>query len=71
MLKNSKSELIMKQRAAIDFYVHLGKSSMEMNDLIQHAYGMEAMTRSKVFKWCLEFREGQTMIGHTEGSSRP
>ncbi len=34
MLENTKSGLIMKQRAAIDFCLR-GKSPMEMNDLIQ------------------------------------
>ncbi len=27
------------------------------------AYSMEAMTRSKVFKWCKKFCDGQTTIG--------
>ncbi len=34
---------------------------METNDLIQQAYDTKAMTRSNVFKWGMEFRDGRTI----------
>ncbi len=71
MSKTTKLDLIMKQRAVIDFCVCLEKSSMETNNFIQQAYGMEAMTRSKVFKWCKELCDRQTTIEHAKGSGCP
>ncbi len=61
----------MKRGAVIDFWIGLGKSSMEMNDLIQQVYGMEAMTRFKVFTRCKEFCDGRTTTEHVAGSSHP
>ncbi len=49
--KNAISQLIMRQQEVIDFCVCRGKSLMEMSNLMQQPFGMEAMTRSKVFKW--------------------
>ncbi len=71
MLENVKLELIMKQWAAIEICVHLGKLAMQTNDLIRHIFCMEAMTWSKVIKWCKAFYDGQTMIEHAEGSGCP
>ncbi len=61
----------MIQRAATDFHEHLKKSSTEMNDLIQRAYGTEAMTQFKVFEWCEEFCDTRTVTKRANDSSRP
>ncbi len=66
-----KLELIIKQWAVINFCAHLGKSLTETKDLIQLAYGTEAMMWSKVFKHCKEFCDGWIMIQHDEGSGHP
>ncbi len=66
-----KSELIMKQQAAIGFSVCLGRSSTETNDLIQQTYSMEVMTWSKIFKWCKEFYNGRTMLELAKDSGYP
>ncbi len=59
MSKNKNLELRIKQYATIDSCVHLEMSSMEINDLIEQAYGTETMTQSKVCKWCEEFRDAK------------
>ncbi len=71
MSKNGKLELIMKRRAVLDLCLHLEKSSMETNDLIQQANSMEATMQFKVFKRCKEFHGGQTTIEHAKVSSCP
>ncbi|XP_064486005.1 protein GVQW3-like [Ornithodoros turicata] len=52
----------MEQRANVTFCLNLGKSATESFEMIQTAYGTEAMSRKSVFRWILRFRDGRDAL---------
>jgi len=67
----------MEQRANIKFCVKLVKSGEETFEMIQRAYGNEAMSRATCFEWHVRFKKGRTSLedderlGRTSTSSKP
>jgi transposase len=49
----------LEQRINIKFLVTLGKSGPEICQMLQQAYGEDALKRSTVFKWVQRYREGR------------
>jgi transposase len=47
------------QRINIEFLLKLGKSGHEICQMLQQAYGEDALKRSTVFKWVQRYREGR------------
>jgi len=52
----------MEQRLAIKFYFKAGKSATETLQMVNAAYGDQALSRSNVFQWCGRFRDGREDI---------
>jgi hypothetical protein len=48
-----------EQRVAIKFCFKAGLSATETPILVQKAYGIEALNRSKVFRWYSRIRGGK------------
>jgi len=51
-----------EQRICIKFCFEIGKSATEMYQLLQQAYGEDAMGRTQVFEWFRPFKEGRTSV---------
>ena len=49
----------MEQRLAIKFCFKAGKSGTEALQMVNAAYGDQALSRSNVFQWYGRFRDGQ------------
>jgi hypothetical protein len=49
----------LEQRINIKFPVKLGKSGPEICQMLQQAYGEDALKRSTVFKWVQCYQEGR------------
>jgi transposase len=49
----------LEQRINIEFLVKLGKSGPKICQMLQEAYGEDALKRSTVFKWVQHYREGR------------
>jgi transposase len=49
----------LEQWINIKFLVKLGKSGPEICQMLQQAYGEDALKRSTVFKWLHRYREGR------------
>jgi hypothetical protein len=49
----------LEQWIKITFLVKLGKSGPEICEMLQQAYGKDALKRSIVFKWVQRYREGR------------
>lgn len=60
-----------EQRANIKFCVKLGKSATATFEMLQQAYGEEAMSRARCFDWHSRFRNGRTSLDDDERSGRP
>jgi hypothetical protein len=54
----------------VKFCVKLGKSVTETLNMLQQAYGDEAMSRMQCFEWYRRFRGGRTSL-EDERSGRP
>jgi len=52
-------DLSMEQRLAIKFCFKAGKSATETLQMVNAAYGDQALSRSNVFRWYGRFRDGQ------------
>jgi hypothetical protein len=61
----------VEQRSCIKFCQKLGHSYSETYDIIEKAFGNEAMGRTQVKVWFRWFKEGQTSIESDECSGRP
>ena len=48
----------------VKFCIKLGKSASETLELINQAYGDDALSRTRVFEWHKMFKEGQELVGH-------
>ena len=51
-----------EQRVAIKFCFRAGLSATETLELVQKAYGNEALNRSNVFRWYSRFRDGRELV---------
>ena len=60
-----------EQRVNIKFCVKLGKSATETLEMLQLAYGDDAMSRSRCFEWHARFKSGRTSVEDDERSGRP
>ena len=60
-------DLSMEQRLAIKFCFKAGKSATETLQMVNAAYGDQALSRSNVFRWYGRFRDGREDI---EGDPR-
>ena len=60
-----------KQRICIKFCFKIGKTRMETYELLQQAYGENAMGRIQVFDWFHRFKEGRTSIESEPRLGRP
>jgi hypothetical protein len=60
-----------EQRVVIQFCFKGGPSSTETLELVQKAYGNEALNRSKVFRWYSLFRDGRELVEDDGTCGRP
>jgi len=51
-----------EQRTCIKFWFKIGKTATETYQLLQQAYGEDAMGRTQVFGWFRRFKEGRTSV---------
>lgn len=61
----------IEQRVAIKFCFKAGKNATETVEMINLAYGDEALTRSNVFRWYGLFRDGRNEVEDNPRSGRP
>ena len=61
----------MEQRLAVKFCFKTGKSVTETLQMVNAAYGDQALTRSNVFRWYGRFRDEQEGIEDDPKSGRP
>jgi len=64
-------DLSMEQRLAIKFCFKAGKSATETLQMVNAAYGDQALTRSNAFRWYGRFRDGREDIEDDPRSGRP
>jgi len=60
-----------EQRICIKFYFKIGKTATETYQLLQQAYGEDAMGCTQVFDWFRRFKEGRTSVESDPHSGRP
>jgi len=60
-----------EQRTCIKFCFKIGKTATETYQLLQQAYGEDAMGRAQVFDWFRRFKEGRTSVESDRRSGRP
>ena len=60
-----------KQRICIKFCFKIRKTTMETYQLLQQAYGEDAMGRTQVFDWFRRFKDGRTSVESDPRSGRP
>ena len=64
-------DLSMEQRLAIKFCFKAGKSATETLQMVNAAYGDQALSRSNVFRWYGRFRDGWKDIENDPRSGQP
>jgi len=60
-----------EQRICIKFCFKIGKTATETYQLLQQAYGEDAMGRAQAFEWFRRFKEGRTSVESDPRSGRP
>ena len=60
-----------EQRICIKFYFKIGKTATETYQLLQQAYGEDAMGRTQVFDWFRRFKGGRTSVESDPRLGRP
>jgi len=60
-----------EQRICNKFCFKIGKTATETYQLLQQAYGEDAMGRTQVFDWFRRFKEGRTSVESDPRSGRP
>lgn len=61
----------IEQRYSIKFCVKLNKTATETFQLIQEAYGLDALSRTQVFEWHKRFRGGLEEVEDKQREGRP
>jgi transposase len=64
-------DLSMEQRLAIKYSFKAGKSETETLQMVNAAYGDQALSRSNVFPWYGRFRDGRQGTEDDPRSGRP
>lgn len=64
-------ERTIEQRFSIKFCVKLKKTATETLQMIQEAYGEDALSRTQVFQWHQNFREGRDDVHDEQRAGRP
>jgi len=64
-------DLSMEQRLVIKFCFKAEKSATETLQMVNAAYGNQALSRSNVFRWHGRFRDGREDIEDDPRSGRP
>ena len=59
------------ERICIKFCFKIGKTAMETYQLLQQAYGEDALGRTQVFDWFHRFKEGRIFVESDPCSERP
>jgi len=60
-----------EQCICIKFCFKIGKTVTETYQLLQQAYGEDAMGRTQVFDWFRRFKEGRTSVESDSHSGQP
>ena len=60
-----------EQRICIKFCFEIGKTTTKTYQLMQQAYGEDAVGRTQVFDWFRRFKEGRTSVESDPRSGRP
>ena len=71
MCESLVMDLSMEQRLARKFCFKTGKSATETLQIVNAAYGDQALSRSNVFRWYGRFRHGREDIENDPRSGRP
>ena len=71
MCESPVMDLSMEQRLAIKFCFKARKSAMETVQMVNAAYGDQALSRLNVFRWYERFRDGRENIEDDPRSGRP
>ena len=61
----------IEKRICIKFCFKIGKTATETYQLLQQAYGEDAMGRTQMFDWFRPFKEGRTSVESDPRSGRP
>lgn len=59
------------QSICIKFCFKLGKTAAETHRMLDDAFGVDAMSKSKMFSWHKCFKEGRMCVDDDERSGRP
>jgi len=60
-----------EQGVCIKFCFKLGKTATECYEMLNTAFGEQAMGRSQTFQWYSRFKAGRTLIDDNERCGRP
>jgi len=60
-----------EQRICVKFCFKIGKTATETYQLLQQAFGEDAMGCTHVFDWFRQFKEGRTSVESDLRSGRP
>ena len=71
MCESLVMDLSMEQQLALKFCFKAGKSVTETLQMVNAAYGDQALSRSNVFRWYGRFRDGREDIEEDPRSGRP
>jgi len=64
-------EGIEEQCVWVKFCFKLRKSSSETFELLQQAFGVDVLSRTKCFEWFKRFKEGRTSVKNNQRPGRP
>jgi len=65
------SELELEQRTNIKVFIKLGKSGIEIREMLVQVYGDNAMKKTAVYKCVNRFSDGRECVTDVERSRRP